>query len=265
MLISIITYLCCGAVVGVLAGLLGVGGGTVIVPMLVAVFPMQGVPAEYVQQMALGTSLASIMFTSVASARAHHARGAVQWNIFKEITPGILLGTFFGGLLATHLPTMFLKIFFICFLFAIAAQMISNYRPPATRNMPGALGTAAAGGVIGMVSSFVGIGGGSLSVPFMTFCNVPIHTAVGTSAAIGFPIAVAGTLGYVVGGWGRPGLPEFSLGFVHLWALFGIAAASFFTAPIGVRLSHALPTKKLKRCFAIFLIIIALKMLWDIM
>lgn len=265
MLISIFTYLCCGAVVGVLAGLLGVGGGTVIVPMLVAVFPAQGVPAEYVQQMALGTSLASIMFTSIASARAHHARGAVQWNIFKEITPGILLGTFFGGLLAAHLPTMFLKIFFICFLFTIAAQMISSYRPPATRNMPGALGTAAAGGVIGMVSSFVGIGGGSLSVPFMTFCNVPIHTAVGTSAAIGFPIAVAGTLGYVVGGWGRPGLPEFSLGFVQLWALFGIAAASFFTAPLGVRLSHSLPTKKLKRYFAIFLIIVALKMLWDIM
>lgn len=265
MLLSLVIYLCCGAVVGVLAGLLGVGGGTVIVPILVAVFPYQGVPAQYVQQLALGTSLASIMFTSISSAWAHHRSGKVQWHIFRNITPGILLGTFFGGLIATHLPTMFLKIFFICFLFAISAQMISNYRPPATRNMPGFLGTAAAGGVIGMISSFVGIGGGSLSVPFMTYCNVPIHTAVGTSAAIGFPIAVAGTLGYIVGGWGRPDLPPETLGFVHLWALFGIAAASCLTAPLGAKLSHALPTKKLKRFFAIFLIVVGLKMLWDLL
>lgn len=265
MLLSILIYLCCGSVVGILAGLLGVGGGTVIVPILVAIFPSQGVPLQYVQQMALGTSLASIMITSVSSARAHNARGAVQWNIVRNITPGILLGTFFGGLIATHLPVLFLKIFFVCFLFAISAQMISNYRPPATRNMPGMIGTASVGGLIGMVSSFVGIGGGSLSVPFMTYCNVPIHTAVGTSAAIGFPIAVAGALGYVVGGWGIQGLPSGCLGFVNLWALFGIAAASFFTAPLGVKLSHSLPTKKLKISFAIFLILIGLKMLWDLM
>lgn len=265
MIISIAVYLACGAVVGILAGLLGVGGGTVIVPILVAIFPYQGIPPQYVQQLALGTSLASIMFTSISSARSHHLRGAVQWDIVKNITPGILLGTFFGGLIATRLPTMFLKIFFICFLFAIAAQMISNYRPPAARNMPGALGTAGAGGFIGLISSFVGIGGGSLSVPFMTYCNIPIHTAVGTSAAIGFPIAVAGALGYVVGGWGNPDLPSDCLGFVQLWALFGIACASCITAPLGAKLSHSLPTKKLKRFFAIFLIFIALKMLWDLL
>ncbi|WP_300952007.1 sulfite exporter TauE/SafE family protein [uncultured Desulfovibrio sp.] len=265
MLLSLVIYLCCGAVVGVIAGLLGVGGGAVIVPILVTIFPAQGVPPQYVQQLALGTSLASIMFTSISSARAHHARGAVRWDIFRHIVPGILLGTFFGGLLATHMPTMFLKVFFICFLFAISAQMLSNYRPPATRNMPGFLGTAGMGGFIGLISSFVGIGGGSLSVPFMTYCNVPIHTAVGTSAAIGFPIAVAGTLGYIVGGWDRPGLPPETLGFVHLWALFGIAAASCLTAPLGVRLSHALPTTKLKRAFALFLIVVGLKMLWDIL
>lgn len=264
MLLSTLVYLACGAVVGVLAGLLGVGGGTVIVPLLLAVFPYQGVPAEYAQQLALGTSLASIMFTSVSSARSHHKRGAVQWVIFRNITPGILLGTFFGGLIATRLPTMFLKIFFICFLFLIAAKMISTYQPKASRSMPGALGTAAAGGVIGMVSSFVGIGGGSLSVPFMTYCGVPMHTAVGTSAAIGFPIAVAGALGYVVGGWNAPGLPPYCLGFVQLWALFGIAVASCLTAPLGVKLSHSLPTSKLKKAFAYFLVVIALKMIWDL-
>lgn len=264
MLTTILIYLGCGAIVGVLAGLLGVGGGTVIVPILIAVFPAQGVLPQYVQQMALGTSLASIMITSISSARAHNAKGAVIWKIAREITPGILIGTFVGGLVATHLPVLFLKIFFICFLFAISAQMISGKKPKAAREMPGPAGTAAVGGVIGMVSSFVGIGGGSLSVPFMTYCNVDIHKAVGTSAAIGFPIAVAGALGYIVGGWNLPDLPSGCLGFVNLWALFGIAAASFITAPLGVKLSHSLPTKKLKISFAIFLILIALKMTWDL-
>ena len=262
MFLSLAIYLCCGAVAGVLAGLLGVGGGIVLVPMMLAVFPSVGVPGQYVQQMALATSLASIIITSVSSARAHNARGAVHWDIFKAITPGILLGTFLGGLIATRMPTLFLKVFFICFILFVAAQMLSNYRPPASRELPGKLGTAGVGGVIGLISSFVGIGGGTLSVPFMTFCNVELHHAVGTSAAIGFPIAVAGTLGYVVGGWGRPGLPAMSLGFVNLWALLGIAAASFCTAPLGARLSHALPSAKLKKAFACFLILVALKMAW---
>ena len=265
MLVSLVAYVLCGAVAGVLAGLLGVGGGIVLVPLMVAIFPTVGVPAQYVQQMALGTSLASIMITSISSARAHNARGAVHWDIFKAITPGILVGTFFGGLIATHMPTMFLKIFFICFILFVSAQMLSNYRPPASRDLPGKMGTAGVGGVIGLVSSFVGIGGGTLSVPFMTFCNVPLHHAVGTSAAIGFPIAVAGTLGCIVGGWGRPDLPAMSLGFVNLWARLGIATASFMTAPLGAKLSHALPAAKLKKGFACFLILVALKMIWGLL
>lgn len=265
MFVSLLIFLACGAVAGVLAGLLGVGGGIVIVPMLVAILPITGVPPQYVQQMALGTSLASIMITSVSSARAHNARGAVRWEIVWSITPGILVGTFCGGLLATRLPTLFLKVFFLCFLLCVAAQMLSNYRPPASRNLPGKVGIAGVGGIIGLVSSFVGIGGGTLSVPFMSFCNVPLHHAVGTSAAIGFPIAVAGTLGYIIGGWGRPDLPTMSLGFVHLWALMGIAAASFCTAPLGVRLSHALPAAKLKKWFACFLIFVALRMAWGLL
>lgn len=265
MLLSLCIFVACGAVAGILAGLLGVGGGIVLVPMMVAVFPSVGVPAQYVQQMALATSLASIMITSVSSARAHNARGAVHWNIFKAITPGIVLGTFFGGLVATHMPTLFLKVFFICFILCVAAQMLSNYRPPASRELPGRAGTAAVGGVIGLISSFVGIGGGTLSVPFMTFCNVELHHAVGTSAAIGFPIAVAGTLGYIIGGWGRPDLPSLSLGFVNVWALVGIASASFCTAPLGVKLSHALPAAKLKKAFACFLILVAARMAWALL
>ncbi len=265
MLISILVYLCCGAVAGVLAGLLGVGGGIVIVPMLVSIFPTQGIPPEYVQQLALGTSLASIIITSVSSTRAHHKRGAVHWDIFRRITPGILLGTFCGGLVASRMPTLFLKIFFICFLAFVAVQMLSSYRPPASRDMPSALGTAGAGGVIGLVSSFVGIGGGTLSVPFMSYCNVPLHHAVGTSAAIGFPIALAGTLSYIIGGWNQPDLPAGCFGFVHLLALAGIAVASFCTAPLGARLSHSLPTSKLKKAFAVFLIIVDIRMIMGLL
>ena len=264
-MLSLLVYLACGAVAGVLAGLLGVGGGIVIVPMLVFIFSMQGVPPQYIQHLALCTSLASIIVTSISSTRAHNSRGAVRWDIWKAITPGILLGTFLGGLVAAKLPTTFLKAFFVCFLYFVSVQMLMDLKPKASRDLPGTLGVSGVGGIIGLVSSFVGIGGGTLSVPFMTFCNVPMHTAVGTSAAIGFPIAVAGTLGYIVGGWGAPGLPSGALGYVHLLAFAGLASASFFTAPLGARLSHSLPVKTLKRGFAFFLILVATRMLWAIL
>lgn len=265
MLLSMLIFLACGAVAGVLAGLLGVGGGIVIVPMLAMILPMQGVPATYVQHLALGTSLASIMFTSIASSRAHNKRGAVRWDIWRAISPGILLGTFCGGLVASTLPTLYLKAFFVCFLYFVALQMLLDIKPKASRELPRFWGMSAVGGGIGVLSSFVGIGGGTLSVPFMTFCNVPMHTAVGTSAAIGFPIAVAGTLGYVVGGWNVPDLPAGTLGYVHVLALVGLATASFCTAPLGAKLSHALPVKTLKRGFAVFLLVVASRMLWGLL
>ncbi|MCR4667665.1 MAG: sulfite exporter TauE/SafE family protein [Desulfovibrio sp.] len=264
MITSLLVYLCCGAVAGILAGLLGVGGGIVIVPMLLAIFPTQGIPDALCQHLALGTSLASIVITSISSSRAHHKRGAVHWDIVKNITPGILIGTFAGSLIAAHMPILFLKLFFICFLFVVAVKMIARYQPKASRNMPGFIGTSSAGGIIGLVSSFVGIGGGTLSVPFMTFCNVPMHEAVGTSAAIGFPIALAGTLGYIIGGMNTPDLPPGTFGYIHIWALVGLATASFCTAPLGARLSHSLPTARLKLFFAIFLLFVAAKMLYNI-
>ena len=243
LLVPILVFMGCGAVAGLLAGLLGVGGGIVIVPMLDIVFEWLHYPPELIHQLALGTSLATIVITSISSSRAHAKRGAVHWDIFAKITPGILVGTFCGGLVATHMPTTFLKIFFIVFILFVACQMLSGYRPKASRDIPGTWGTMGVGTVIGGVSSFVGIGGGTLSVPFMTFCNVPMHEAVGTSAAIGFPIAVA---------------------YVSLFAWAGIAAVSFCTAPLGARLSHALPTAKLKKVFALFLIIIAARMIWQV-
>ena len=264
MLALLAVYLAVGAVAGLLAGLFGVGGGLVIVPMLVFVLGREGVAPEHLMHLALGTSMASIVFTSVASARAHHARGAVRWEIVRGVAPGIVAGTFAGTFLAARLATRPLKGFFVAFLCFVAWQMLTGRKPRPARELPGAAGMSGAGGVIGAVSSLVGIGGGTLSVPFMLWCNVPAHHAVGTSAAIGFPIAVAGTAGYLVNGWGVPGLPPRSLGFVLLPALAGIVVASVLTAPLGARLAHGLPVERLKRAFALLLVLLAARMAWGL-
>lgn len=257
-------YLCVGAVAGVLAGLLGIGGGLVIVPMLTFVFTAQGIAHEVLLHMALGTSLASILFTSVSSMHSHHKRGAVVWPVVFRITPGILVGTFGGTWIASMLSTNFLKGFFGVFLYYVATQMLMGMKPKPTRDIPGTGGIFAAGSIIGVFSSLVGIGGGTLSVPFLVWCNTKIHRAIGTSAAIGFPIAIAGTLGYVINGIGTEGLPDMCLGFVNLKALAGIVAASVLTAPIGVKLAHSLPVDKLKRVFALLLYVVGTRMLISI-
>jgi uncharacterized protein len=260
----VLIYLGVGAIAGVLAGLLGVGGGLVIVPMLVYCFTRQGLPDEHIMHIALGTSLASIIFTSISSFIAHHRKGAVNWAVVKKISLGIVLGTFSGTWLAAGLSTGFLKGFFVVFLYYVASQMILNKKPSPSRELPGSAGMFAAGGTIGVVSSLVGIGGGSLSVPFMIWCNLPVHTAIGTSAAIGFPIAVAGSVGYLVNGLQATSLPPLSLGYLYLPALLGIVLASVITAPLGVKLAHSLPVPLLKRIFALLLFAVATKMAWGI-
>ncbi len=257
-------YLAVGVVAGILAGLLGIGGGLVIVPMLVFCFTLQGVSNESIMHLALGTSMASIIFTAVSSFMAHHRRGAVHWDIVKRITVGILTGTFLGSCIAARMSTEYLKGFFVLFLYYVASQMLTNRKPKPSRGLPGLPGMFGAGNVIGVVSSLVGIGGGTLSVPFMVWCNIPVHHAIGTSAAIGFPIAIAGTVGYVVNGLRVSGLPELSIGYVYLPALFGIVAASVLTAPLGVRLAHSLPVDRLKRVFAVLLLIVGTRMFYDL-
>lgn len=254
-------FLALGCVAGFLAGLLGVGGGLVIVPVLVWVFEHAGVVPDYVLHLALGTSLATILFTSISSVRGHHARAAVDWGIVRAIAPGILFGTFVGASLAGYIPSVWLKWFFVIFASVVGVQMFANVRPQASRQLPSAGGMFVSGGVIGVISSFVGIGGGSLSVPFMSWCNVPIHRAVGTSAAIGFPIALAGAAGYVVSGSRVDGLPQASFGFVYLPALLGISLCSMLTAGLGARAAHALPVASLKKAFAVLLLGMAVKML----
>lgn len=261
---TLLIFVVLGIFAGILAGLLGIGGGLVIVPILVFTLPPLGIPETHLMHIALGTSLASIIFTSISSMRSHNKRGAVRWDIFKTITPGIIIGTFLGSLSTSFMNTNFLKGIFIIFLYYVASQMLFGLKPKASRQVPGDKGMFVAGNVIGIFSSLVGIGGGTLSVPFLTMCNVVIHTAIGTAAAIGLPIALAGTAGYVWTGIGVQGLPDYCIGYIYLPALIGIVSASMLTAPLGVRLAHSLPVGKLKKIFAVLLIVVATRMLISI-
>ena len=263
---GILLYIGLGLFTGTLAGLLGVGGGLVMVPMLVMLFSAQpGFPVGEVLHMALGTSMAVILFTSLSSLRAHHKHGAVIWPVVLQIAPGILVGTGLGTLLAAQVPARPLAIFFTAFVCFVALQMAFNLKPKTTRQLPGVPGVLGVGVGIGAISALVAIGGGAITVPFLTWCNVRLQQAIGTSSAVGFPIAVGGTLGYVYNGWGYAGLPEWSLGFVYLPAFFILVPTSMLTAPLGARLAHRLPVVVLKKIFACLLIVLAAKMLFGIL
>jgi uncharacterized protein len=254
-------YLALGALVGLVAGLLGVGGGGIMVPLLTTAFAAQNFPREHVVHLALGTSMAAIVLTSASSLRAHHAHGAVKWGVVRRITPGILLGTFGGTFLASKIPSAPLAIFFASFMAYVSLQMALNVKAKPSRELPGKVGTAIVGAGIGLVSALVAIGGGSLSVPFLTWCNVTMQKAVGTSAAIGLPISLAGAAGYLINGWGVAGLPSGTVGYVYVPALLAISAVSAFTAPIGANFAHRLPVTTLKKIFSLVLLLLSAKML----
>jgi uncharacterized membrane protein YfcA len=256
-----LSYLLLGAFVGFFAGLLGVGGGGIMVPVLTSLFVAQGFPKDSVVHLALGTSMAAIVMTSIASLRAHHRHQAVRWDIVRSITPGILVGTFAATFIASRVATEPLAIFFAAFMGYVSMQMLANIKPTPSRNLPGAVGMSAVGAGIGGVSALVAIGGGSLSVPFMTWCNIKVHHAIGTSAAIGLPIALAGTFGYLVNGWGSTDTPDYSLGFIYLPALVLVSLVSTYTAPLGAKLAHSLPVATLKKIFAGVLLLLCAKML----
>ena len=253
-------YLLLGLATGVVAGLLGVGGGLVMVPVLTTLFAQQGFPPAYNMHLALGTSLAVISPTSIASLRAHHAHGAVDWTLFRHITPGVLLGGLLGGAVIAQVPSGALKLFFVAFLLYAATQMWFEFRPKPSRALPGRWETVGVGSLIGAVSSWVGIGGGTLSVPFQIWCNVPLHRAIGTSAAIGLPIAIAGSVGFFASGQSVSGLPSGSAGFLYLPAVLTLAVATSFTAPWGATLAHRLPVHRLKKLFAGLLYLLAVRM-----
>jgi uncharacterized membrane protein YfcA len=252
-----------GICAGYLAGLLGIGGGMLMVPFLTWILSQRGVDAGMAVKMAVATSMATIMFTSISSVRAHHKRGAVRWDLVRGLAPGILLGGLIAGAgIFALLKGTALALFFAAFVGFSATQMLRNKKPKPSRQMPGTAGQIGAGTGIGLLSGLVGAGGGFVSVPFMTWCNVPMHNAVATSAALGFPIALANTVGYVIGGWGlAPALPG-AFGYLFLPALVVIAAASVTMAPLGARSAHALNVAQLKRVFAFLLFSLAAYMLY---
>ncbi|NSX04547.1 sulfite exporter TauE/SafE family protein [Cupriavidus gilardii] len=252
-----------GAFTGFCAGLLGVGGGMMMVPFLTLTFSWLAFPEAAIVHMAIATSMSTILFTSLSSVRAHHKQGAVRWKIVLALAPGILLGGMIGGgKVFAALKTGWLSLLFALFVGFSATQMLRSRKPSATRQLPGVPGMFGAGSAIGFLSSLVGAGGGFVSVPFMTWCNVPIHHAVATSAALGFPIAAASVIGYVWSGYQMTGLPAGSLGYVYLPALAVIAVASVLTAPLGARTAHRMEVRKLKRIFAGMLFCLATYMLW---
>ena len=259
----ILVLLLMGSVGGFMAGLLGVGGGMILVPFITMIFSAKGFPAEVIVHMAVATSLGIILFTSLSSMRAHHKHGAVLWRVAALLTPGILLGSWCGPWIAKQMSASGQAALFAVFLTFSATQMLlaKKREAHAEHGLPGNGAMFGAGIVIGLIAGLVGAGGGFLSIPFMTWRNVKVHNAVATSAALGFPIALAGTLSNIYYGWGTPGLPAYSLGFLYVPALLVIAAASVTMAPLGARTAHRLPVQSLKKIFAVMLYCLAAYML----
>ncbi|MFO1304245.1 MAG: sulfite exporter TauE/SafE family protein [Burkholderiales bacterium] len=255
-------FLALGAFIGFLAGLLGIGGGFTIVPVLIEIFSREGFAKEHLVPLAIGTSAASIMFTGVSSARAHHGRGGVMWSIVAAMAPGIVLGSLVGPQIAAALPPALMAAAFGAFIWFGAYRMLRNKPPVASRKLPGRLGMAGMGAVIGTVAGMVGTGGAFLAVPFMTRCNVRLHVAVGTSAALSIPVAIFAAIGFVFAGWSKPGLPPLALGYVYLPALIGIVVTSTLLAPVGARMAHAWPVVRLRYAFSAMLLSLGAYMWW---
>jgi uncharacterized membrane protein YfcA len=252
-----------GAVSGLLAGLFGIGGGLVIVPVLNLIFanPELGIPADARMHFAIGSSLAVIVFTAISSLRAHHRRGAVLWPAVLRLVPGIVLGGLLGAALADAMSNRLLQSTFGGFVVAIAAYMALGHRPRAALPLPSWPGFAAAGTVIGAISALAGIGGGVLTVPFLVWRTVALHTAVGTAAACTLPVALAGATGFVWTGIRAGSEVDMALGYIYWPAVIGISLASVMTAPLGASLAHSLPVKRLRRAFALLLVVVGARML----
>lgn len=254
-----------GVVSGIAAGLLGIGGGAIIVPALGTALLLLGYDADIVQHVAVGTSLAIIIPTGIMSARAHHKRGALDLDILRLWVPFIVAGTFIGGLMAGYFPGNVLRIVFAVMAFFIAANIVFAWQTKLMGHLRGSsLTHRISAFVVGYISSLMGIGGGSLTVPTLVAFGASMHAAVGTSAAIGVAIAISGTLGFIISGWGVAELPPFSLGYINLMALVLVAVLAAVFAPLGAALAHRLDQKTLKNVFALFLVAVGLNMLWKV-
>ena len=267
---ELLIFLIIGALAGFAAGLFGVGGGTIIVPLLFIVFTQMGYDADTIMHLALGTSLATIIVTSISSLMAHHKKGGVMWPVFKNLAPGLALGCFLGAGIAGQISGLYLQLIVGVFLLWVAYRMFTagkrrthmsdaSHTPVVLPSKPKQL---AAGGIIGMASAIFGIGGGSLTVPYLTRYNVVMQKAVGTSAACGLPIAIAGALGFMFFGMQQQVDVANTIGFVHIYAFLGIASMSFFTAKVGAKVAHMLSPPLLKKCFSVLLFVVGLYFLY---
>lgn len=262
MTLEILTLLLTGAIAGILAGLLGVGGGIIIVPALVWVFQQHpAIPTDSVMQLAVGTSLATIVITSLSSIYAHHRRGAVQWTIVKHLTPGIMIGASLGAVVADLLSSDVLQTVFALFLLTVSLQLAFGAQPAPHRQLPQWWGMTGIAIIIGKISALVGVGGGSLTVPFLTWCRIPIRYAVATSAACGLPIALTGAIGFMLMGQTVTNLPPWTTGYIYWPAFIIIISMTLLFAPVGAKIAHTVPVTALKKIFAIFLAIVGLNML----
>lgn len=254
-------YLFAGALVGILAGMMGSGGAMIMVPFLHFTLARQGVDASLIHHMAIATSMANILFTSTMTTWAHHKRGVVPWKTVAWMVPGILGGSFAGSYATSFIPSEPLTLAFAFFLCYASFQMFVDIKPKASRHMPGIAGSIGLGAIIGVMSGILGIGGAAITIPILMVCGVPVLSAISSAGAFGFPIAVAGCAGYAISSFGHPGLPDYSLGYIYLPALAGLIPASMLTASLGVKLSHTLPTVYVKRSLGAFLFLMALRMI----
>lgn len=255
-------YLAAGVVIGFLSGIFGIGGGLIIVPVLLFAFALQAVSDAIAIHVAIASSMAIIMVTALSSVRAHWRRGNVLWPVFRSLSIGMLIGAFAGAQITSRLPAELLSGVFAVFMLIMAARMFFSGTPRGEHRESGRFATGAVGAAIGALSSVVGIGGGGMTVPYLTWRGMSMRHAVGTSAACGLPIAVAGTLGYVLAGAGRDlPLPPFSTGFIHWPSVAGITATSVFLAPVGANVASRIPHEHLRRGFAVLLLVVGLNLL----
>jgi uncharacterized membrane protein YfcA len=251
---------------GIAAGLLGIGGGAIIVPALATALSFLGYDSDVVQHVAVGTSLAIIIPTGIMSARAHYKRGALDVKVLRLWVPFIVAGTFIGGLMAGYFSGDVLRVVFAVMAFVIAANIVFGFQTKLMGHLHGSsLTHRISAFVVGYISSLMGIGGGSLTVPTLVAFGATMHAAVGTSAAIGVAIAISGTLGFIISGWGAAGLPPLSVGYINLVALVLVAVLAAVFAPLGAALAHRLDQKTLKYVFAAFLVAVGLNMLWKVL
>jgi uncharacterized protein len=251
-----------GMISGLLAGLFGIGGGMVIVPVLVFLFTAHGLPTDLVMIMAIATSLATIILTATSSVFAHYRLGSVLWDKVFTLVPGVILGAIVGAAVAGHINAGFLRAIFIIFLLYVGIQMALEVQPKTgSANYSRKIDFWVAG-AIGLLSSLLGIGGGTLTVPYLVHCRYPMRNAVAIASACGLPIAIAGTISYMVLGMNAPNLPTWSFGYVYLPSFFGVSLGSIFTAPIGAKLAQKLPAQQIKRYFSLLIFVLALKLMW---